>query len=767
MPYQSPNRQDVEELLKHSEERYRNLVANIPGAVYRCVYSSQLLRTMAFLSEAIQEISGYPPSDFINNRVRSFASIIHPQDRAKVEQALSQSISNKQPYEIEYRIVKADGSIAWVYDKGRGIFDESEETQIQDLPIQIDGVILEITKRKQTEADLHYTQTFLNSVLENLPVAVFIKDALELRVMYWNKASEDLFGYSREEVLGKNDYNLLSKKQANYLQTKDRKVITAGQLVEISEAPILTPHRGERFLHSKQVPLLDETGIPRYILGICEDITEQKALWEAQRKSETHYRRLLETASEGIWMFDADSKTTFANSRIAQMLGYTVAEMQGRSLFDFMDEESREQAQTYANRRRQGLHERHDFKFRRQDGSDLWAIVSATPILDAKGQFVGVLRMITDISDRKNTEEALRKSESQLRAKNQELEQTLLQLQKTQALVIQNEKMASLGQMVAGIAHEINNPVSFIYGNLTYARQYTTDLLSLIQLYNKHYPETVPEIQQEMALVGLNFIKKDFPKLLNSMEEGANRIRQIVLSLRNFSRLDEADKKKVNIHEGINSTLLILQHKLKKQDVNPEIQVIQEYGQLPPVECYPSQLNQVFMNILSNAIDAIDSQAQPGKITISTTLMTQEEGDKRMLSSVQFPPPHTEPAYTSLALPKIKTFTYIEEQSKSLALGTQDHFSSPQSVMIRITDNGPGIPENIKKHIFDPFFTTKPVGLGTGLGLSIAYSIVVEKHGGKLTCISTPGQGTEFIIELPIQQKQFYQKNGFQAPVLL
>jgi signal transduction histidine kinase len=265
--------------------------------------------------------------------------------------------------------------------------------------------------------------------------------------------------------------------------------------------------------------------------------------------------------------------------------------------------------------------------------------------------------------------------------------------------------MIGLGQMVAGIAHEINNPISFIYGNVTYAREYASDLLHLVQLYAKHYPEAVPEIQQELEALDFEFLKADFPKLLESMKKGAKRIRTIVLSLRNFSRLDEADMKKVDIHEGISSTLLILQHRLKKHPSLPEIQVIQEYGQLPLVECYPSQLNQVFMNVLSNAIDALEMQ---------------------------------------LCSPMIAIRTEVKHEGGVI---------HPSHVVIRISDNGSGIPEDVKQSIFDPFFTTKPVGVGTGLGLSIAHSIIVEKHGGQLTCISTPGQGTEFAIKLPIQQK--------------
>jgi signal transduction histidine kinase len=265
--------------------------------------------------------------------------------------------------------------------------------------------------------------------------------------------------------------------------------------------------------------------------------------------------------------------------------------------------------------------------------------------------------------------------------------------------------MSSLGQMVAGIAHEINNPISFIYGNLAYARQYASDLLDLVQLYSKHYPEPVPEIKDEIEALDLDFVCADFPKLLASMKEGANRIRGIVLSLRNFSRLDEAERKAVDIHEGIDSTLLLLQHRLKKHSSDCEIQLRKEYGSLPLVECYPSQLNQVFMNVLSNAIDALEMHHCPRYITIRTEVKHEGAG------------------------------------------------IHPSHVVIRIADNGSGIPEEVKQRIFDPFFTTKPIGLGTGLGLSISYSIIVEKHDGQLTCNSTPGEGTEFVIKLPIQQK--------------
>ena len=307
-----------------------------------------------------------------------------------------------------------------------------------------------------------------------------------------------------------------------------------------------------------------------------------------------------------------------------------------------------------------------------------------------------------DISDRKRAEDALRQSERREREKALQLEQTLQELKRTQTQLVQNEKMISLGQIVAGVAHEINNPVSFIYGNLKYANRYARDLLELLQVYQQQYPDPGPEIEAIAEDIELDFLVEDLPNLMKSMKSGAERIRQIVLSLRNFSRLDESEFKSADIHEGLESTLLILQHRLNETTENPKIQVIKEYGDLPQVSCYPGELNQVFVNILSNAIDALEesSSEKSGQSKDRTILIRTERREEK--------------------------------------------------VAIRIADNGPGIPEELQQRLFDPFFTTKPVGKGTGLGLSISYQIVVEKHGGQLTCISTPDLGTEFVIAIPL-----------------
>lgn len=303
--------------------------------------------------------------------------------------------------------------------------------------------------------------------------------------------------------------------------------------------------------------------------------------------------------------------------------------------------------------------------------------------------------------------EQLTQRDRQIQHQLEELNQTLKKLQETQAYLVQSEKMSSLGQMIAGIAHEINNPVNFIHGNLTYVKQYTDDLLQVINLYETECPDISPEMQEEIAEIELDYLKDDLPKILQSMRGGTDRIRAIVLSLRNFSRLDESDLKAVNIHEGIDSTLLILQSRLHENSQRPEIAIIKEYGELPLVECYAGQLNQVFMNILANGIDALDK-----------------------LSSER---------------------SFAENQGDPLWIKISTEVLPENWVNIKILDNGIGIPEELRSRIFDPFFTTKDVGKGTGLGLSISYQIVVEKHGGKLFCESSSDRGISFVISLPIK----------------
>jgi signal transduction histidine kinase len=291
---------------------------------------------------------------------------------------------------------------------------------------------------------------------------------------------------------------------------------------------------------------------------------------------------------------------------------------------------------------------------------------------------------------------------------NKMLETTLNDLQLAQSQMIQGEKMSALGQMVAGVAHEINNPVNFIHGNLAHLNQHSQDLLRLLDAYQKQYPNPSQSLQDDLEEVDLDFLREDLANILKSMRVGSNRIRDIVISLRNFSRLDESEFKPVDIHEGIDNTLMILQHRLKAKAERPAIEVLKQYDDLPLVECYAGQLNQVFMNIIANAIDAL------------------EESNRD------------------------RSFEDIVTAPNKISIVT---FKTAQNFLrITIADNGSGIPEDLRSRLFDPFFTTKPVGKGTGMGLAISYQVVAEKHGGNLWCESTVGTGTKFIIEIPIHR---------------
>ncbi|WP_392534157.1 ATP-binding protein [Nostoc sp. C117] len=447
------------------------------------------------------------------------------------------------------------------------------------------------------------------------------------------------------------------------------------------------------YLIPQALKLTSPTQLEAINKALSSEIIERKKTEEALLR----ISKAVESVSDAIAIADVKGQSNYQNPAFIHLFGYTVDELNatGGPKAIYSNPLELESVLTTIN---SGQSWRGEVTMQSATGHTMQIDLRADAIKDLTGNIIALVGIHTDITERKQ-------AEAQLKQQAIELEQTLQELQSTQSQLIHNEKMSSLGQLVAGVAHEINNPVTFIYSNLIHANNYIQQLIKLLHLYGINYPNPVLEIQEEIEAIDLDFLRDDLQKLLSSMKVGAERIGQIVASLRTFSRLDEAELKVTDIHEGIDSTLMILEHRLTTKGNYPKIQVIKDYGNLPLVECYAGQLNQVFMNILTNALDALEDSLIQGKITINK--------------------------------PQIRIYT--------------QHITA-QQIIIRIIDNGPGILEQVRQKLFNPFFTTKTVGKGAGLGLSISYQIITERHGGSLQCISSPNQGAEFIIQIPVKQ---------------
>ncbi|MEG4216803.1 AAA family ATPase [Microcoleus sp. Pol14C6] len=426
-------------------------------------------------------------------------------------------------------------------------------------------------------------------------------------------------------------------------------------------------------------------------------------------QKEHEYRSIFETVADGLSVIDLETgKVIAANPALCQIFGYAEQDfVQLNPPHYILPESLFAKFQQTVSRGEQFTCQSI---IQRKDGT--------LCDIDVKANFFEyggkphALVINRDISDRKRAEIALQTSEAQLKQKAEDLEATLVQLQQAQAQLIQTEKISQLGQLVAGVAHEVNNPVSFISGNLHHAKEYVSDLINLVQVYQDNFPEPGQQVLDEIEAIELEYLVEDLPKMIDSMRLGTDRIGDIMQSLRNYSRTDGIEKKPANLHEGIDTTLMILAHRLKASGDRPAIKIIKNYEELPQIECYPGQLNQVFMNLLANAIDALE-ESNVGK-----------------------------------------TYKEIESNPNTITISTSvansiEKFINP-IVKIQIADNGIGMSENIKEKLFTPFFTTKAVGKGTGFGLPICHDIVTKKHGGTLECCSRPGRGTEFAIALPV-----------------
>ncbi|MBW4681034.1 MAG: amino acid permease [Microcoleus vaginatus WJT46-NPBG5] len=560
-------------------------------------------------------------------------------------------------------------------------------------------ILRDITERKHAEAVLHESEERFRLMADTAPVLIWLAGT-DKRCHYFNKVWLEFTGKTMEEEAEHGWTEGVHPEDKQHCLNSYTTAFNARQSFRIE-------YRLRRA--DGEYRWILDTGNPRFLpdgsftgyIGSCIDITERKQIESALRASNRRTVNILESITDAFLALDHQWRFTYINQQALDVLQRsTHEELLGKNIWEEYPQAS---DSLFYHQYHKAVTQQIPVAFESYSPRfNNWFEVRAYPGED------GLSVYFRDITERKQAEEALQTSEARLREQATQLEQTLQDLQRTQTQLIQTEKMSGLGQLVAGVAHEINNPVNFIYGNITHVSEYAQDLLKLINLFEEGYRYSDPETQNCIEEMELDFIIEDLPKTLSSMKVGAERIRNIVLTLRNFSRLDESDMKPVDIHEGIESTLLILQNALKNKPDSPGIEIIKKYEELPLVECYAGQLNQVFMNILTNAIDALHKH------------------DKE------------------------RTPEQIKENPSQITIHTQ--VLGNNRVGIRFKDNGPGLSENVRVRIFDPFFTTKPVGEGTGLGLSISYQIIADKHRGRLECHSEPGEGAEFWIEIPIRQ---------------
>jgi two-component system, NtrC family, sensor kinase len=531
-------------------------------------------------------------------------------------------------------------------------------------------------------------------------------------VSFVNQSAEALFNCTAEELLGQEFFGgLVVEGSACDIEMEADIIPKVGQTDQTAMRVVQTEVKAirkdkENAVVEMRVVETEWEGEMAY-LATLRDITDRKRAAEMLWL----YDRAMAATSTGIVISDATKPghpIVYCNPAFEKITGYQRQEILGKNSRFLQGIDTDPAALEIIRKALQNESEcQVILKNYRKDGVAFWNALSISPVRDCTGKLTHFIGIQRDITERQKAEEDLQKSEAQSREQATKLATALKEIKDTHTQLVQSEKMSSLGLLIAGVAHEINNPIGFIYSNLTHLQNYAEDLLHILKLYENHYPEPVAEIQAEKETMEIDFVAKDLPQILSSMNVGIERISQIVKSLRNFSRHDNSEMKPVNLHEGINSTLLILNHRLKGNGEMPPIQIVKRYGDLPAVKCFSGPMNQVFMNILSNAIDALD-----------------DWNERR-----EFPEIRDNPT-------QIKISTKVDERN----------FAE-----IKITDNGPGMTDEVKQHIFDTFFTTKPIGKGTGMGLSISHQIVVEKHKGELDCISELGKGTEFIIRIAIE----------------
>ncbi|MEL6602656.1 MAG: PAS domain-containing protein [Cyanobacteria bacterium J06614_10] len=691
----------------------------VPGAISQVVTNPDgVIMACPYISVGCYRLLEIPLSASVAERVSGATQAchclfdaIHPEEGDRFFRALARAAKQPHLWEWEGRLLLPSGKTKWISLMVQPV--ESSITEASAEEIVWNTLAQDITARKQAEieakqlnqslskrleartAELAVSQNRLQKLADNVPDMLYemrLDAHSEVSFPYVSSACHRLINISPDR-LQKQGTDVLSLVHAEDRQGLKEAIRESALTLKVCryECRLVLPSGRQRWVRTLAKPQPQSDGSIIWY-GCLSDIGDRKQIESQLNQSlkELADVKFALDCSSNVAITDHRGYITYVNDKFCERSKYSRAELMGKT-------------NRVVN---SGYHPREFFedmwytisnghvwlgevRNQSKDGKYYWVDTTIVPFLDEEDCPYQYVAILNDITERKRAELCLVQQA-------EDLEQAFSELQRTQTQLVQTEKMSSLGQLVAGVAHEINNPVSFIYGNVNPANRYAASLIDLLKLYQAHLPDPPEEIAEELEDLDFDFITEDLMNLLSSMKVGAERIRQIVASLRTFSRKDEAEKKSVDIHQGLDSTLMILAHRLKAEPHRAKIEVLKDYGDLPLVYCYAGQLNQVFMNILSNGIDALEGTDHP-QLMISTRL----QGDQ---------------------------------------------------VKITIGDNGMGMSEAVRSQICNPFFTTKPIGQGTGMGLSISYQIVTERHGGSLETASTPGEGTTFTIQIPLQQ---------------
>ncbi|MGL5059738.1 MAG: PAS domain S-box protein, partial [Microcoleus sp.] len=672
--------------LQQSEIKFRAFVEDANDLIYSVDTDS----VFTYLSPQFKNMWGYEVADYLH---KSFAPLVHPDDLPKVIASNQKLLeTGEKQAGLEFRTKHRDGSWFWITCNNSPIKDARGEI------VGLRGIARDISDRKRAESALAESEAYHRNLCEQSSIGLVLCN-MKGELLYANTAYANIIGRTLAEVLGLTYWEITPEKYAADEQAQLQSLQTNGCYGPYEKEYI---HKDGHLIPVQLSGVIVKRHGKQLIWSSVEDISDRKTAEAKLRDSELFLRSTYEGVSQGICVVDVTPSRDFRfvgwNPLIEKITGIPSADIVGKNPEELLGVSYGETVrQNYERCLSAGTTIFYE-EFLPFQGRDIWWLTTLNPLKDEMGCIYRIIITTIEISDRKA-------AEAQIQQKNQELEQALTQLQHSQAQVVQSEKMSALGNLVAGVAHEINNPVGFLNGSINHAQDYLKDLLEYLALYQQYYPDAPAAIQDRAAHIDLEFTIADLPKLLNSMQAAIDRIKNISTSLRTFSRADTEHKVSAHLHDGLDSTLLILKYRLKANDSRPAIEVVRDYGNLPKIQCFPGQLNQVFMNIIANAIDMFDEMAD----TCS--------------------------------------FKYLEAHPQQIIVQTE---KVDGQALIRIRDNGKGMTAEVKTKIFDHLFTTKPVGKGTGLGLAIARQIVVEKHGGAIEVNSEIGKGTELVLILPI-----------------